>query len=231
MARPKLVRPDRQSLAELAYDTIAEAIYAHRLVPGERLSIEELCRQLDMSATPVREALARAVALDLVRQDRHHGFSVAPHLSAVELSQLFAVRRRLEYEALDELAPGPPVDRIAELANSLAVGDRGPTFHDISRFSMLDHAFHREFVAAAKNRFLLHAWEGLHFHLRVHRVYGEAGIIDFSEATVEHAAIARAARTSDLGVLRAAYEEHITNSAARITDLAASLSGVDQDGS
>lgn len=217
----KLARPDRQSLAELAYGTIAEAIYEHRLAPGERLSIDELCRQLDMSATPVREALSRAVALDLVRQDNHHGFTVAPQLTPTELGQLFAVRRSLELEALAELQDVHVGGGLTELAELMAACDRGPSFHDIIKFSRLDHAFHRELVAAAGNRFLLRAWDGLHFHLRVHRVYTREGIVDFSEASAEHTAIAAAATAGDLAGLASAVRQHITTAAARITGLTA----------
>lgn len=221
----KLLRPPRQSLADLAYETIAEAIYEHRLAPGERLSIEELCRQLDMSATPVREALSRAAALELVRQDSHHGFAVAPQLTPAEMRQLFAVRRSLELEALAEIATPPEPERLAELARSMAACEHGPNFTDITQFSRLDNTFHRELVVAAGNRFLLRSWEGLHFHLRVHRVYSGEGVVDFSEAAAEHSAIAAAAAATDLDALRAAVERHIDSAARRITELGAETAG------
>lgn len=215
----RLLRPERQSLAELAYDAIAGGIYERRLEAGQRLSIDELCRQLDMSATPVREALSRAAALDLVRQDSRHGFTVAPRLSAAELGQLFAVRRCLELEALAEIEAVPAPGPLGELARSVAASEHGPQFTDITQFSRLDTTFHREFVAASGNRFLLRAWEGLHFHLRVHRVYGREGVVDFTEAAAEHAAITAAAAGRDLDALRAAVERHIDSAGARITRL------------
>lgn len=221
----KLLRPERQSLVDLAYNTIAEAIYEHRLAAGERLSIDELCRQLDMSATPVREALSRAAALDLVRQDSHHGFTVAPRLTPAEVGQLFAVRRSLELEALAEIATPPAPERLGELARSMEACNHGPNFTDITQFSRLDQAFHREFVVAAGNRFLLRSWEGLHFHLRVHRVYAGEGVVDFTEAAAEHAAIEAAAAALDLDALRAAVERHIDRAARRITGLDAGAAG------
>lgn len=217
----KLSRPERQSLADLAYGTIAEAIYEHRLAPGERLTIDDLCRQLDMSATPVREALSRAAALDLVRQDNNHGFTVAPQLSPTEAGQLFSVRRALELEAVAELGAVPSGDRLTEIAGTMATSEHGPRFRDISRFSRLDQAFHRELVQASGNRFLLRAWDGLHFHLRVHRVYAREGIVDFSEASAEHAAIAAAATAGDLGRLAGELSRHIDSAAARIMALPA----------
>lgn len=217
----KLERPERLSLAELAYQTIAEAIYDRRLAPGERLSIDDLRQQLGMSATPIREALSRAAALDLVHQDNNHGFTVAPALTSTEMAQLFAVRRSLELEALAEITAAPAPERLAELARSMAACEHGPHFSDITKFSRLDHSFHWEFVAAAGNRFLLRSWEGLHFHLRVHRVYAGEGVTDFTEANSEHAAIVTAAASQDLDALRAAVEQHIDTAARRITRLSA----------
>lgn len=217
----KLARPERLSLAELAYQTIAEAIYDRRLAPGERLSIDSLREQLRMSATPIREALSKATALDLVRQDNNHGFTVAPTLTPTEMGQLFAVRRSLELEALAEIAAPPDPERLAELRRQMAACEHGPYSSDIIKFSRLDHAFHREFVAAAGNPFLLRSWEGLHFHLRVHRVYAGEGVSDFTEAIGEHAAIVDAAASQDLAALRTAVEQHIDTAARRITQLSA----------
>lgn len=216
-----LERPVRRSLAELAYETIAEAIYEHRLTPGERLSIESLCQQLDMSATPVREALSRAAALDLVRQDNHHGFTVAPSLSAAELQQLFRVRRSLELEAVDELSVAPDPQRFSKILDDMAEGEHGARFSEISRFSRLDHAFHHEFVTATGNRFLVRAWEGLHFHLRVHRAYAGEGIVDFSEAVAEHSKIAQAVVAGDLDAVRTGLQQHIDAATTRIMQLSA----------
>lgn len=217
----RLERPARRSLSELAYETIAEAIYEHRLTPGERLSIESLCQQLDMSATPVREALSRAAALDLVRQDNHHGFTVAPALTPAELRKLFGVRRSLELEAVDELTVAPQAQRLSDIVSEMAEGEHGARFSEISRFSRLDHAFHREFVAAADNRFLLRAWEGLHFHLRVHRAYATEGIVDFSEAIGEHNKIAQAVLAGDLDAVRTRLQQHIDAATTRIMQLTA----------
>lgn len=221
----KLARPERLSLAELAYQTIAEAIYDRRLAPDERLSIDDLRQQLGMSATPIREALSRAAALDLVRQDNNHGFTVAPTLTPTEMAQLFAVRRSLEFEALAEIVAPPDPERLGEFARLMAACEHGPHFSDITKFSRLDHSFHREFVTAAGNKFLLRSWEGLHFHLRVHRVYAGEGVIDFTEASSEHAAIVAAAASNDLDALRTAVEQHIDTAARRITRLSAESTG------
>ena len=67
----KLQRPERPSLVTLAYEAVVEAIVDRRLEPGSRISIESLADQLEMSTTPIREALMRTVAERLVIQDNN----------------------------------------------------------------------------------------------------------------------------------------------------------------
>jgi DNA-binding GntR family transcriptional regulator len=47
------------SLAEIAYKKIKKAILKHEIVPGQRLSHEELVLRLKINQTPIREALSR----------------------------------------------------------------------------------------------------------------------------------------------------------------------------
>jgi len=53
-------RPAYLSLADIAYNALIEAIINQEFQPGAQVSIDSLARQLNMSNTPVREALMRA---------------------------------------------------------------------------------------------------------------------------------------------------------------------------
>ncbi|HSB62391.1 MAG TPA: GntR family transcriptional regulator [Vicinamibacteria bacterium] len=63
---------------ELVYRTLRDAIMICRLAPGERLVIDELARQLEVSAIPVREALQLLQSEGLVRSVPPVGATVAP---------------------------------------------------------------------------------------------------------------------------------------------------------
>jgi DNA-binding GntR family transcriptional regulator len=52
--------------AETAYVVLREAIMANTLLPGARLLADDLARQLGVSKTPVREALRKLQAEDLI---------------------------------------------------------------------------------------------------------------------------------------------------------------------
>jgi GntR family transcriptional regulator, carbon starvation induced regulator len=55
--------------------------------PGERLRIEGLCERYEVGATPLREALNRLSAEDLVSREEQRGFRVAP-VSIADLEEL-----------------------------------------------------------------------------------------------------------------------------------------------
>ncbi|HEY1347140.1 MAG TPA: GntR family transcriptional regulator, partial [Streptosporangiaceae bacterium] len=62
-----------ESLTQIVYQTLRDAIISKRLLPGERVSEASLARQLRVSKTPVREALLRLQAIGLVEADGARG--------------------------------------------------------------------------------------------------------------------------------------------------------------
>ena len=63
---------------EFVYETLREAIMRCELGPGRRLVIDELARQLEVSAIPVREALQLLQSEGLVTNVPHVGATVSP---------------------------------------------------------------------------------------------------------------------------------------------------------
>src|SRR5690606_8887476 len=61
------------SRAEFVYTTVRDAILSNKFRPGERLSEERIGQQLQVSRTPVREALKRLHAEGLVEITPHRG--------------------------------------------------------------------------------------------------------------------------------------------------------------
>ncbi len=87
------------SLTQQAYARIRGDILTCRLVPGERLNIALLAKQLAASPGAVREALSRLISEGLVETEPHRGFRVTP-LSVADLNDLTTVRIEIEGLAL-----------------------------------------------------------------------------------------------------------------------------------
>jgi DNA-binding GntR family transcriptional regulator len=96
--------PKNSSLANMAYESIREAIITGRIKPGERIGQVELAKQLGVSERTVREALARLVAKGLAVHEPFKGVRVAV-LPLDELREVYVMRALLEGRAM-ELAAG-----------------------------------------------------------------------------------------------------------------------------
>jgi DNA-binding GntR family transcriptional regulator len=223
------VRGDRPSLADLAYEALTEAIFDRKIMPGERLRVEALAAQLEMSITPVREALARTAAVGLTRLDTNRGYTVAPVLDTAQFHQLYAARRVVESAAVRgagevpaawvaNLAPAS-VRPLRSLVSKMARAGRGASYSDYSYFSRLDHELHVRIIQLAANPFLLTAFESLNFHLHMSRLYSGAGVADYDEAHAEHTAIIDALERRDGATLWQSCETHMLGAEARLVSL------------
>lgn len=97
-ASPHPAEP-RPPLAEQAYQIIRGRILRGATAAGEKLKIDVLQRDLDISSSPLREALNRLVAENLVVADDRRGFRAAP-VTVADLSDLTAIRVVVEPGAL-----------------------------------------------------------------------------------------------------------------------------------
>ena len=191
----ELVWPERQTLADEAYIELKSRIMQSILGPGEKLSIDGLAKRLDISQTPVREALARLEAEGLVGRRPLSGYKVAPLLTAEEFEDLFDVRLLLEPLAARRAAERAAVEHAQAGADSLTMFARTPSYSADAKLSQLDFTaadtrFHAAVARVAGSTVLAEAIRRLNAHLHLHRAYMEPSEIRETEA--EHLAIATA---------------------------------------
>lgn len=212
--------PQRRSTVDEVYESLAESIFDRVLEPGSRLTIDALTTAFGRSTTPVREALMRAAAQRLVVQDINRGFTVTPLLTEAEYHQLFYARLVVESAALETgVFSATAVARLGELAALMETLGHGARYRDFRDFSRADREFHRTLVGMSPNAFLIDAWNTLHFHLHVGRLYAGSGVVDFGWAMREHKLIVAAARAGDRARLSAAAVEHVRSAEQRLVAL------------
>src|SRR6266566_2744275 len=109
-----------ESLTQIVYQTLRDAIISKRLPPGERVSEASLARQLRVSKTPVREALLRLQAIGLVEADGGRGGRIV-RPSADLIRHTYEVRGSLESLAarLAAAAANPYLARLIDNAYTL----------------------------------------------------------------------------------------------------------------
>jgi DNA-binding GntR family transcriptional regulator len=106
------------SLAEIAYQKIKETILKHEIVPGQRLSHEDLVLRLKISQTPIREALSRLAQEGYVTRLTNRGYRVS-EMTAEEVEELFGLRGALEAYCIEEAIRRITPDGIKALEQSV----------------------------------------------------------------------------------------------------------------
>jgi DNA-binding GntR family transcriptional regulator len=84
------------SLQEIAYQRIREALHRGAFQPGESLPTRTLAKAFGISTTPVREALARLVAQNVLAVDSVNGTPYVPAITRELLIEIYELRGMLE---------------------------------------------------------------------------------------------------------------------------------------
>jgi DNA-binding GntR family transcriptional regulator len=137
-------------LSEKVYERIKQDIFDFRLLPGDRLTESEIAESLEVSRTPVRQALTRLEQEGYLSVAYRNGWTVRP-LDFDLLDQRYDLRIVLELAAVQKICEAEqPADLSALEAVWLV--DEGGRREDPRELAALDEAFHQGLVAATGNR-------------------------------------------------------------------------------
>jgi DNA-binding GntR family transcriptional regulator len=116
--------PRSQSLAEQAYQAIREGIATGHFAAGERVTERGLASRLEVSATPVREALRRLEQEGLIERVSARQLRVVDHSSDTlrELMLAGAALRAMEARFATHKITDAALDRMQQLVETLANG-------------------------------------------------------------------------------------------------------------
>jgi DNA-binding GntR family transcriptional regulator len=150
----------RQSLVDIAYEALREAITSGELLPGTRLREAALARHFSISTTPVREALRRLDREGLVRLSPNRGAIVA-EFDLREILDLFEIREVLECRAVRRAA-GQRSRDLHKAEAVLATAAKQVAQRDRVEWNRLEVAFHRSINDLSGNFELAELTERIH---------------------------------------------------------------------
>lgn len=155
------------TLAERAYADIKQRICDFQLLPGDRFSESDLAQTVQVSRTPLRQALQRLQREGFVQVFPKSGWQVAP-LDFEVFDQLYDLRVLLETHAVARLCAMEERPALADLANIWLVPSTerdGAT----APVDVLDEAFHATLVRAAGNLEMVRVHEDITERIRIIR--------------------------------------------------------------
>ncbi len=213
-AHPKI---ERTVLVDDVYEAIKSIVMDHVIEPGERINIGRLARELAVSPSPVREALARLEAEHLVVKEPMKGYTSTKLLNRDEVLELFELRMLIEPWAAAKAARSLSPELHAALAEELDGTTDAPLSRKYGEYRALtahDERFHGLLAKAANNQRVVEVLEGLHIHLHLFRLnYRQQVGVSTIE---EHQKIGAALVAGDPHAAEAAMQAHLEAALARL---------------
>ena len=205
-----------RALVDDVHEAIKARIMDHAIAPGARVSIDGLARELGVSPTPVREALARLESAQLVVKEPLRGYRTTPLLTAAQLADLYGFRLLIEPWAAATAADRADAAGRARLTAELATADapQADTYAAYRAFSAHDARFHLQLAELAGSDQVREAFQRTNWHLHIYRQYYERGI--GPQALAEHRRIADSVLAGDPPAAAEAMRAHLEASHARL---------------
>jgi DNA-binding GntR family transcriptional regulator len=139
IANPAIKPP--QSKEDFVYETLREAILSGQLKPGDELVHTDVARQLGVSHIPIRAAIQRLAAEELVDLETHRSPKVS-ELSPEGINEALLVRMYLETLAAREAFPLISTADLTHLWNIVEQMDIALTEQKFHQFGALNKVFH-----------------------------------------------------------------------------------------
>ena len=162
-----------ESLGERVYRTVRDLILSQVFLPGSKLNVEQICRDLGVSRTPVWDTMRRLESEGLVNTVPRHGVFVLNY-GVDQIRDLFAVRGALEAlavrQAARSLAGSPDGDARAGLEATMKDMERAAAAGEMEQYSRSAIDFHDRVLGAARNQVLSRLLENVYAQILVLRL-------------------------------------------------------------
>ncbi|HUM15570.1 MAG TPA: GntR family transcriptional regulator [Candidatus Nitrosotalea sp.] len=158
-----------ESLGERVYRTVRDLILSQVFPPGSKLNVEQICRDLGVSRTPVWDTMRRLESEGLVNTVPRHGVFVLNY-GADQIRDLFVVRGALEALAVRQAAQNLDTDSRAALEATMAEMEHAASAGEMEHYSRAAIEFHDRVLGASRNRVLSRLLENVYAQILVLRL-------------------------------------------------------------
>ena len=216
--RPTTPNGDVTAVAEWVADVLRDRIVKGALPAGARIVERKLSAELDVSRTPIREALKLLHADSLIEISRNKGAQVTT-VSAKQSLELFDVIASLESLAAERLAEritSEQLDGLEQLhAAMLARYEAG----DADAYFDINSEIHDAILAACGNPVLQQMHTKLMALARRGRFMAIMDPDRLNSAVREHEQLMTALRTQNAEDARKIWREHLLHTGQSVTDV------------
>ncbi len=206
----EIIAIPRAALHEQAANRLRQMLVENRIAPGAKLNERELSEVLNVSRTPLREAIKMLAAEGLVELLPNRG-AIAVELTEADVLNTFEVMAGLEAQS-GELAAQRITD--AELAEIKAMHYEmlaAYTRQDLPNYYRLNASIHSAINRAAKNPVLTATYMQVNARLQALRFRSNQDGDKWKAAVKEHEQMISALSARDPVAMREVLMSHLTN--------------------
>jgi len=202
------------TVADRVFEQLSDAIISGKIAAGSKISEPDLAKKFNVSRAPLREAIGRLEACNLVTRKPNVGARVV-ELSFKELIEIYRIREALEGMAARMAAENMNDEEIAQLRQMLSEEQIGQ-----ANESDMNHDFHYAIVQGSRNSRLNHLLcDDLYSLLRMYRMQLGRANSQHSNANAEHRAILDAISEHDGEMAEVMMRRHIQKSRQHIEQM------------
>lgn len=200
----------RAALHEQVAQRLRQMLVEGRIAPGAKLNERELSELLNVSRTPLREAIKMLAAEGLVELLPNRG-AIALALTEADVLHTFEVMAGLEAQAGELAAQRITPQELAEIQALHFEMMAAYTRRDLSAYYSLNARIHDAINAAARNPVLTSVYRTVNARLQALRFRSNQDGEKWKRAVQEHETMVRALAARDAAGLRDVLLSHLHN--------------------
>ena len=206
------------SLSDIAYERIRDSIISGKMKSGEIYSEKEVANQMEVSRTPVREALRQLAAESLVTSMPGRGFKVN-RFSARDVEEIYEFRIALEIAVIDKIAKNSDSYDLSRADQLITEQRTAMEKKAYDRFVRVDRQFHAALSTLIGNARIEKALDNSRDVSQLVADYKTMASGRGGEIISEHEAIMDRLKEGDAKAAREAMEAHLNLSLAAVLEI------------
>lgn len=149
-----------KTLKDHVYDYISDEIRNNNIKPNEKISENKICEALNVSRTPVREALIELASVDILKREPRKGF-VVKEVTLKKIKETYIILGALEGLAAKLAVDNLTKEDIEELESLIDEIDKSIDEKNYYQYYKLQFNFHSTINNASNNTELVKTIENL----------------------------------------------------------------------
>lgn len=205
----KSIQTQRRRLADDVYDQLIAAIMRREIGPDDVLIQEKLASEMQISRTPIREALMR-LEQEGVLEVSHRGSFRLYQMTDEEVKELYQSRAAVEGQCARILAVRANPEDFKKL-REVITQEENLSETSARAYFEANRNIHRTFVELSDNRFLLEMFDMIWGKAMAFHLFAAIENVDLSQSFGDHIALVDIIQSGDKTAALEAVVDHIQN--------------------